>query len=226
VELFKMFLAKTDNPPSEWFVDFNLAPLNPIKRILIGKRNIYKTPDFAIPEIEEFIKSTKVKINHEYSHRFYTTYSFKYYPFICIPHRWDCEIYVPDPSLFLGNDIDKQKLYYYGLFHEMTHWSGCEENLNRPNIFDKNKFYYAEEEIVATLGARILLQYFKIYDKDLEERIDLYLKSYLESWIYGLVSRREVKYSKDMDLTEYQEQFLKLIDTANKAVDFLLYGEK
>jgi antirestriction protein ArdC len=50
--------------------------------------------------------------------------------------------------------------YYSTLFHELTHSTGHETRLKRPGICDKSGFgsdKYAFEELVAEMGASILL---------------------------------------------------------------------
>ena len=76
--------------------------------------------------------------------------------------------------------------YYSVLFHELTHWSGAKERLNR---FEKNKkrfkdntqLEYAHEELIAEIGAVLLSQRF-----NLQKTINNNNLAYLKSWISAL----------------------------------------
>ena len=76
--------------------------------------------------------------------------------------------------------------YYSVLFHELIHWSGAKERLNR---FEKNKkrfkdnaqLEYAHEELIAEIGAVLLSQRF-----NLQKTINNNNLAYLKSWISAL----------------------------------------
>lgn len=78
-----------------------------------------------------------------------------------ISHGGDAAFYVPSRDriqLPHKASFDNESSYYATAFHELTHWSGHEQRLDRQL---KNKFgnpEYAFEELVAEMGAAFLCQ--------------------------------------------------------------------
>lgn len=106
-------------------------------------------------------------------------------------------------------DFHSPEEYYSTLFHEMTHATGHETRLSRKGVTEATYFGsdpYANEELVAELGAAFLCAECGIVQKTLDNSA-----SYIKSWLSRL------------------KQDSKLIFTASsqaqKAADFIL-GEK
>ena len=84
------------------------------------------------------------------------------------------EIVVPEKAQFKDGES-----YYGTLWHEMTHSTGIEGQLNRikPTAFGSDE--YAREELVAELGSALVAQRYGM-SKALKEESCAYLKSWLE----------------------------------------------
>lgn len=84
------------------------------------------------------------------------------------------EIVVPEKSQFKDGES-----YYGTLWHEMTHSTGIEEQLDRikPSGFGSDE--YAREELVAELGSALVAQRYGM-SKALKEESCTYLKSWLD----------------------------------------------
>jgi antirestriction protein ArdC len=68
----------------------------------------------------------------------------------------DC-IHMPDERLFAAEDASKRSEDYYAvLFHELTHWTGVENRLDRLLGKRFGDHAYAMEELVAELGSAFL----------------------------------------------------------------------
>lgn len=68
--------------------------------------------------------------------------------------RNDC---ITMPSI---NQFDSSEEYYATLFHELTHWTGHKDRLNRKGIVEFDKFgseQYANEELIAEIGSAFLI---------------------------------------------------------------------
>ena len=91
-----------------------------------------------LPRLEEFVKNTKANIKHGGIRAYYRESS--------------DHIQMPEMKLFKNSNA-----YYSTLCHELTHWSGSKERLNR-NLGGKRfgDNGYAMEELVAELGAVFL----------------------------------------------------------------------
>jgi antirestriction protein ArdC len=73
-------------------------------------------------------------------------------------------------------DFDGEASYQATLLHELVHWTGAPQHLDRKNRYDgEGKKSYAFEELVAELGAAMLCAEFGI-------RGDLRHAGYIESW--------------------------------------------
>ena len=126
-------------------------------------------------EIENFIKSIDgLKLSHTLDGE-------------CYYHKIVDNIVMSDKKTFKDTpDNSATGNYYSVLFHELIHWSGAKERLNR---FEKNKkrfkdnaqLEYAHEELIAEIGAVLLSQRF-----NLQKTINNNNLAYLKSWISAL----------------------------------------
>jgi antirestriction protein ArdC len=72
--------------------------------------------------------------------------------------------------------------YYRVLFHELIHWTGHNSRLSRKGINDmqtESKMLYAEEELIAELGACMLASFTGIQEENLLHNSAAYLQSWL-----------------------------------------------
>lgn len=90
-------------------------------------------------------------------------------------------------------DFKNEKSYYGTLFHELIHWSGSAKRLNRFNVNDLKEFDYNFEELVAEIGAILLMLHFEISDNIFNSIA--YIKIYLQ------------KFSEDEKLTVIDKAF-------------------
>jgi len=71
--------------------------------------------------------------------------------------------------------------YHASLFHELTHWTGAPQRLNRPiTSYNTNRKAYAREELIAEMGAAFLCARCHIDTATIENQaayIDLWLKA-------------------------------------------------
>jgi antirestriction protein ArdC len=110
--------------------------------------------------IEQFIKYTNANVEHGHNQACY------------IPSK-DL-IHMPDFGLF------KDGYHYYSvLFHELVHWTGAKNRLDRDLSTRFKSDAYAMEELVAELGAAFLAAEWKIENHTREDHAR-YLKSWLE----------------------------------------------
>lgn len=73
--------------------------------------------------------------------------------------------------------------YYRVLYHELIHWTGHASRLSRKSINDmqtERKMLYAEEELVAELGACMLASMTDIQEDNLLQNSAAYLQSWLD----------------------------------------------
>jgi antirestriction protein ArdC len=103
------------------------------------KMPVIEKKDYSIPEVEELITKTGAVINHTYQDRaFYSPAN----DLISLP---------------LPEQFKNQGDYYETKFHELIHWSGHKDRLNR--ITDNATFgsdQYSREELIAEIGAVFL----------------------------------------------------------------------
>lgn len=96
------------------------------------------------------------EITHEEQRAFYSRQSDK--------------VNMPNPETFIGDEE-----YYSTLFHELTHSTGHENRLDRNN--GKGRECYAQEELVAEMGAAFLSGVAGIESKTLDNSV-----AYIETW--------------------------------------------
>jgi len=118
-----------------------------------------------LPRLEEFVKNTKANIKHGGIRAYYRESS--------------DHIQMPEMKLFKNSNA-----YYSTLCHELTHWSGSKERLNR-NLGGKRfgDSGYAMEELVAELGAVFLCSLLGINPDAREDHAP-----YIASWLKVLKS--------------------------------------
>lgn len=100
-------------------------------------------PAEVLPEVEATIEATKAGIVEGGESAYYD--------------RCGDRIHVPDRRRFYGtNTITPTESYYATLLHELVHWSGSANRLDRPFGERFGDEVYAFEELVAELGAAFL----------------------------------------------------------------------
>lgn len=100
-------------------------------------------PIQRIARADALIAQTRAEILHGGDQAFYT-------------RKYDC-IQMPHERLFTASDTGKRSEDYYAvLFHELTHWSGVENRLNRELGKRFGDHAYAMEELIAELGSAFL----------------------------------------------------------------------
>jgi len=198
-----------------WYVKFNLKPLNFYKRIFYGFlwfNNYYpkKQVPYKLKDIERFISNCNVRVNYHYAHKFHATYR-PYYdePLSLKIREWKYEIFLPFPELYQGSTELKQKYYYFTLFHELIHWTGCEFNLNRFSMEKRIKddaFAHAAEEVIAAMGCLLLMEKFSLDDADVRERIFLYIEGYVSEIINQLANLQFITLEPNWKVDDYIEK--------------------
>lgn len=199
---------------SAWYTDFNLKPLRFFTSMYYGFLSFYfiypkAEMTFGRKDIENFLAKTKVKINYIYKHKFYATY-FPYFNkgLFNFDPEWKHEIFLPYPYLYQGDLETKQRYYYFTLFHELTHWTGSEHHLNRFDMSKKTKdhlFEYASEEVIATTGCILLMEKFKLINREMKDRALLYMGDYSSHVVYLLVESNYVQKREGWSYHDYIE---------------------
>ncbi|CAN5820274.1 zincin-like metallopeptidase domain-containing protein [soil metagenome] len=92
------------------------------------------------------------------------------------------KVHMPDISHFLDQpDCKAAEAYYSTLFHELTHWTGHINRLNRGLSTNFGSEPYAKEELVAELGASYLGAEFEIEKAPVENHVN-----YIGGWLKKL----------------------------------------
>lgn len=91
-------------------------------------------------------------------------------------------IHMPDQSRFLDTKhADATEHYYATKFHELIHWTGPEYRTNRETLHSVSDIgAYAQEELVAELGAAFLCAQYGITQTQPEHHA-IYIKSWLKA---------------------------------------------
>ncbi len=145
-----------------------------------------------LENVEQYIKNTGASIHHGGSRAFFT------------PSR--DEIHMPKPEQFKSTGTSTAQVNYYGtLLHELIHWTGYKDRLNRIKGKSFGDNDYAFEELVAESGSAVLCALLGI---SIEPRPDH--AKYLNNWIQGIkdnpnamisafkLSTKAIKYLDDM----------------------------
>lgn len=126
----------------------------------------------------------------------------------CYRQATDC-VHMPEPRFF-----ESEEAYYSTLFHELTHSTGHADRLARKSLLenkgidasdDTARKIYAEEELVAEMGAAFLNSFAGISESELENSA-----SYLQSWIDALKSK------------DAKGWVIRAASQAQKAADYIL----
>lgn len=130
---------------------------------------IEDTNDFKpVIEAEDFLQKTGAKIIHDQTDKAYHS-------------SLDDAIHLPLKKYFTS-----QENYYNTAFHELTHWTGMPERLDREEFqkYDINKQWRAKEEMVAQIGAYLLCKDLKLYYEPTDND-----KDYVKGWSSNLQDR-------------------------------------
>jgi antirestriction protein ArdC len=118
-----------------------------------------------ISSVEDFIENTFAKIDHRDGSA-------------CYVPSLD-QIYMPLASSFINTEnCTATENYYSTLMHELTHWTGHSSRLNRLTKTNYGNDAYAQEELVAELGAAFLTTEFGITTPEKENHA-----GYIASWL-------------------------------------------
>ena len=134
-----------------------------------------------------------------------------------IQHRnQDQAFYMPslDQIIMPERKQFKDESGYYGtMFHELVHWTGSKERLDRKFGTRRGDDNYAKEELIAELGAAMLSGIAKV---DVEPRADH--AHYLNGWIKGLKDQPKMIMTAASN-AEKAAQFI--IDKASETNDLI-----
>jgi len=130
---------------------------------------------------DAFMRSTGADIRHGESRAYF--------------RRKDDFIMLPDFGTFTSSDA-----YYATAFHELTHWSGAENRLNRDLGKRFGDHSYAAEELVAELGSSFICAEFGI---DCEGQDSAYIASWIKL------------------MTDHESAIVAAASAASKAVEFM-----
>jgi antirestriction protein ArdC len=99
--------------------------------------------------------------------------------------------YLPTEDKIVMPDIShfrEAEGYHASLFHELTHWTGAPQRLNRPiTSYNANRKGYAREELIAEMGAAFLCARCHIDTATIENQT-----AYIDSWLKALRSDRRL----------------------------------
>jgi len=145
-----------------------------------------------IEAIEEFVSNTKAIIETGSFEAFYNRNSDK--------------IVMPIPESFIDTTYNTATENYYStLFHELTHWTG---NVNRLDRINHKKFgdgNYAREELVAELGAAFLSASFEIIASEPVESA-----AYIDHWLKVLKADKKIIFTAASHASKAVEYLEKL----------------
>lgn len=124
-----------------------------------------------IENVESFVFNTRAKVE-EFDHAGYS--------------ESKDTIYMPPRDKFIDTPTcDATEGYYSSLFHELTHWTGSEKRLNRKHGKRFGDSVYAQEELVAELGAAFLTSEFGINNLEKGDHA-----SYIANWLEVLKNNK------------------------------------
>jgi len=142
-----------------------------------------------LDNVENFVANTKAVVKH-------TGYK------ACFVPSKD-EIYMPGKNTFINSEgFTATEAYYSTLLHELTHWSGHTSRLDRKQSRKFADIPYAEEELIAELGAAFLCANLEITNAPKPEHAN-----YIAHWLKVL---KQNKYA-----------IISAASSASKAVDYL-----
>ena len=126
-----------------------------------------------IATVDDFIANTFAELRHHEGDAYY------------VPG--EDKIYMPHPASFIDTAAcSATENYYTVLLHELTHWTGHSKRLNRKirNRFGNDA--YAEEELVAELGAAFMTAEFDIVQPEKSDH-----SGYIASWLKVLKNNKQ-----------------------------------
>lgn len=144
------------------FFLFNLDQIDNLPEHLLHKEEA-KNNNKRLPEIADFLANTGADVIEEQSAKIYYD-------------RTGDKVHIPNINKFISSEN-----YYLALAHEITHWTGAPQRLNRTKGKRFADDAYCWEELVAELGAAMVGGHFGLLDATLEHHA-----SYLQSWLNGL----------------------------------------
>jgi antirestriction protein ArdC len=147
-------------------------------------------PFIVLPELEQAIIKTGANIKHGGNSAFY--------------HRTGDYINVPDKSSF-----DNESSYYATLLHELTHWSGAPNRLDREKGKRFGDTRYAFEELVAEMGAAFLCASYSVPG-------ELQHSAYIQNWLQCLKDDNKAVF-KAAALAQKAADYIKQLDATAQA---------
>ena len=110
-----------------------------------------------------------------------------------ILHQGFQPCYIPSTDTVempIHENFTSEENYYSTLFHELTHSTGHKKRLNRKEVSTSQRFgscNYAEEELVAEIGASFLCNYAGIDNKTIDNST-----AYIQNWLKVLNDDRKM----------------------------------
>ncbi len=111
-------------------------------------------------------------------------------------------IEMPSEDMFFETQQSATENYYAVLLHELTHWTGGKQRLDREQTGKANKESYAFEELIAELGSAFLCAQFEIKQLGRDDHA-----RYIKSWLQALKNDKKF--------------IFKAAALAQKAIDYL-----
>jgi len=171
---------------------FNVFNIEQIEGDISKFNNLDNTDNkvLDIKTVDQYIYNLNAKICHDGGNKAYYRPSTD-------------SIHIPSKESFIDTKTSNATSNYYGvLFHELTHWTGDKNRLNRNLCGNFGNPEYAFEELIAELGAAYQCSNMNI---DADPRSDH--SSYINSWIKAI---------QDND-----KAILKASSLASKAVNYM-----
>jgi antirestriction protein ArdC len=143
---------------------FNAVQVDGYEPPPLKQRSVFE----SCAEAEEFAKATGAKVEHGAGMAAY--------------NRKSDVILMPSRDIFVGTQTSSAKEAYYAtLLHELTHWSGAPQRLNREYGKRFGDQAYAMEELTAELGAAIMCSVFGIASEPRPDHA-----AYIANWLQVL----------------------------------------
>ena len=157
---------KDDEKKSYWFLKtYNVFNACQIEGYEIKEDKTEKTQFEILKDCEDYVSNTNAKINHGGNGAFYS------------PSK-DI-ISIPLKENFISTETSTAKENYYStLLHELVHWTGSKNRLDRLKKTQFGSKEYAFEELVAETGSAILCSLLNVSSSP---RVDH--AKYLNYWI-------------------------------------------
>ncbi len=177
----------------KWFNVFNLDCIDDSeseikKKDIVSKLSgiVFNNPDERDSAIDCFINSLKADITHQGDRAYYSVISDK--------------ILMPQFS-----DFQSKEAYYSTLLHELAHWTGHPNRLDRfkkDSVLDRSTREYAFEELIAELASVYTSNHLGLSEVLLENHA-----SYLNSWL-SLLKNDEHAFFKAAKLAQKVNKYL------------------